>query len=158
MRAFFDYLQVGALDAWTLFMSLDKDGDHTITAEEFTERCVQLHGPARSADLYAMKMSTVKLGQQVKQIRDAQERIESYVLLGMRLRRLSGLLEALQGRRAHDFTIFHPGCMARTSRGRPASAFRSRVSQRRRRMGVHGACCRGSFLVLLVFLPHAQTA
>ena len=37
----------------------DKDGDHTITEEEFAERCLQLHGPARSADLFALKLGTV---------------------------------------------------------------------------------------------------
>lgn len=35
------------------------DGDHTVTEEEFTERCMQLHGPARSADLFALKLGTV---------------------------------------------------------------------------------------------------
>ena len=45
--------------AWPLqaHTAKDKDGDHTITADEFTERCVQLHGPARSVDLYSMKLS-----------------------------------------------------------------------------------------------------
>ena len=33
----------------------DKDGDHTISVDEFTERCMQLHGPAKSADLYALR-------------------------------------------------------------------------------------------------------
>lgn len=35
------------------------DGDHTVTEEEFTERCMQLHGPARSADLFALKLGMV---------------------------------------------------------------------------------------------------
>ncbi|CAE7801114.1 Cacna1c, partial [Symbiodinium necroappetens] len=39
VQALFEYLQIGAMDAWTLFMSLDKDGDHTISVDEFTERC-----------------------------------------------------------------------------------------------------------------------
>eukprot|EP00438_Fugacium_kawagutii_P028218 Skav200387 [mRNA] locus=scaffold2518:434805:443210:- [translate_table: standard] len=33
----------------------DKDGDHTISVDEFTERCLQLHGPAKSADLFAIR-------------------------------------------------------------------------------------------------------
>ena len=58
MKAFFESLQIGAVDAWTLFTSLDKDGDHTISVEEFTERSMQLYGPAKSADLYALRQLT----------------------------------------------------------------------------------------------------
>lgn len=73
VKAFFESLQIGAVDAWTLFVSLDMDGDHTVSVEEFTERCMQLHGPARSADLFALRQTTVKLSQQVKQLQDAQK-------------------------------------------------------------------------------------
>ena len=55
VRAFFESLEIGAIDAWTLFLSLDVDGDHLISIEEFMERCVQLRGPARSVDLYAIR-------------------------------------------------------------------------------------------------------
>ena len=34
--AFFESLEIGAMDAWTLFLSLDVDGDHTISVDEFT--------------------------------------------------------------------------------------------------------------------------
>lgn len=57
--AFFESLEIGAMDAWTLFLSLDVDGDHTISVDEFTERCLQLHGPARSADIFALRQNTV---------------------------------------------------------------------------------------------------
>jgi len=73
VKAFFESLQIGAVDAWTLFVSLDMDGDHTVSVEEFTERCMQLHGPARSADLFALRQTTVKLSQQVQQLQDAQK-------------------------------------------------------------------------------------
>ena len=56
--AFFESLEIGAMDAWTLFLSLDVDGDHTISVDEFTERCLQLHGPARSADIFALRQNT----------------------------------------------------------------------------------------------------
>lgn len=79
VRAFFDFLQIGAIDAWTLFVSLDMDGDHTITEEEFTERCMQLHGPARSADLFSLKLGTAKVTRQLQQIRETQQRMESQV-------------------------------------------------------------------------------
>ncbi|CAJ1379963.1 unnamed protein product [Effrenium voratum] len=55
MKAFFQAIEINAVDAWTLFDSLDIDGDHTISVDEFMERCMQLHGPARSVDLYAIK-------------------------------------------------------------------------------------------------------
>ena len=29
-----------------------------MSVEEFTERCLQLHGPARSADLFALRQQT----------------------------------------------------------------------------------------------------
>jgi len=70
VQAFFESVQIGAMDAWTLFVSLDVDGDHTISVEEFTERCMQLHGPARSADLFALRQFTVKVSQQLKQIEE----------------------------------------------------------------------------------------
>ena len=54
VRAFFESLEMGAVDAWTLFASLDADGDNVISLNDFTERCIQLHGPARSVDLYAL--------------------------------------------------------------------------------------------------------
>ncbi|CAE7506229.1 CACNA1F [Symbiodinium natans] len=73
VKAFFESLQIGAVDAWTLFVSLDMDGDHTVSVEEFTERCMQLHGPARSADLFALRQTTVKLSQQVQQLQEAQK-------------------------------------------------------------------------------------
>lgn len=55
MKAFFSAIEINAVDAWTLFDVLDVDGDHTISLDEFMERCIQLHGPARSVDLYALK-------------------------------------------------------------------------------------------------------
>ncbi|CAE7935355.1 Cacna1f [Symbiodinium sp. KB8] len=72
--AFFESLEVGAMDAWTLFMSLDVDGDHTISVEEFTERCLKLHGPARSADLYALRHLSDKHSTQLDHIEDFQKR------------------------------------------------------------------------------------
>ena len=39
----------------SLSTSEDMDGDSYVSVEEFTERCMQLHGPARSADLFALR-------------------------------------------------------------------------------------------------------
>eukprot|EP00439_Symbiodinium_sp_Y106_P074583 s2192_g14.t1 len=68
VRAFFESLEMGAVDAWTLFASLDADGDNVISLKDFTERCIQLHGPARSVDLYALTQQNVKLRQQLQAI------------------------------------------------------------------------------------------
>ncbi|CAE7670060.1 Scn11a [Symbiodinium pilosum] len=76
VQALFEYLQIGAMDAWTMFISLDKDGDHTINVDEFTERCIQLHGPARSADLFAVRQNCAKLTKDLRKMDETQERIE----------------------------------------------------------------------------------
>ena len=55
MVAFFAAIEVSAVDAWTLFDSLDADGDHLISYEEFSQRCLQLHGSAKAVDLFALK-------------------------------------------------------------------------------------------------------
>jgi len=55
MKAFFQTIELNAVDAWTLFDSLDADGDHTVSLDEFSERCMQLHGTARSVDVFALQ-------------------------------------------------------------------------------------------------------
>ncbi|CAJ1413383.1 unnamed protein product, partial [Effrenium voratum] len=72
VRAFFESLEMGAADAWTLFVALDADGDNVISLKDFTERCMQLHGPARSVDLYALTQQNAKLRQQLQNIEDMQ--------------------------------------------------------------------------------------
>ena len=52
-------MQLGAVDAWTFFTTVDKDGDFEVSVDEFTERCMQLHGPAKSVDLFAVRMQNV---------------------------------------------------------------------------------------------------
>ena len=59
MEAFIHALQLGAVDAWTFFTTVDKDGDFEVSVDEFTERCMQLHGPAKSVDLFAVRMQNV---------------------------------------------------------------------------------------------------
>lgn len=86
VRAFFESLEMGAVDAWTLFASLDADGDNVISLNDFTERCIQLHGPARSVDLYALTQQNVKLRQQLQAIEDLQLQLDDYVRARSRLR------------------------------------------------------------------------
>jgi len=49
--ALFEALGLKAEDAWTLFRSLDKDGDHRIGESEFVQGCINIRGPARQVDL-----------------------------------------------------------------------------------------------------------
>ena len=35
MVAFFESMEISAMDAWTLFLTLDVDGDHTVGRENF---------------------------------------------------------------------------------------------------------------------------
>ncbi|CAE7888032.1 Cacna1h [Symbiodinium necroappetens] len=77
--AFFAAIEVSAVDAWTLFDSLDADGDHLISYEEFAQRCLQLHGTARSVDLFALKQQTEKLEDRLESIYQAQSETNEYL-------------------------------------------------------------------------------
>eukprot|EP00435_Cladocopium_sp_Y103_P062062 s1541_g23.t1 len=70
MQAFIHALQLGAVDAWTFFTTVDKDGDFEVSVDEFTERCMQLHGPAKSVDLFAVRMQNTKLQTQLNRMED----------------------------------------------------------------------------------------
>lgn len=84
MMAFFDAIEINAVDAWTLFDSLDADRDHLVSYEEFSTRCMQLHGPARSVDLFALKSQHDKMWNQLKSLETISE--ASAVQIGMLLR------------------------------------------------------------------------
>lgn len=86
MKAFFSAIEINAVDAWTLFDSLDVDGDHTISVDEFMERCMQLHGPARSVDLYALKKG-------IKHLEGVQRRLEAHVIAHFQALRALPLLQ-----------------------------------------------------------------
>lgn len=85
VKAFFESLQIGAMDAWTLFVSLDMDGDSYVSIEEFTERCMQLHGPARSADLFALRHQAVKMGAQLRHLEVELRKIKKHMDVGFSL-------------------------------------------------------------------------
>ncbi|CAJ1389062.1 unnamed protein product [Effrenium voratum] len=70
VMAFFRSMEMEAMDAWTLFSSLDVDGDMSIGVDEFVERCLQLSGPARSTDLFALRQQTEKLAKQLRRIQN----------------------------------------------------------------------------------------
>eukprot|EP00435_Cladocopium_sp_Y103_P059700 s1541_g21.t1 len=85
VKAFFESLQIGAMDAWTLFVSLDMDGDSYVSVEEFTERCLQLHGPARSADLFALRHQAVKMGAQLRHLEVELRQVKKQMDVGFSL-------------------------------------------------------------------------
>lgn len=57
-RAWFEALGIKAEDAWTIFRSLDRDGDHRIGISEFVEGCINIRGPAREVDLMRQSQRT----------------------------------------------------------------------------------------------------
>lgn len=75
MQAFLDSIEITASDAWTLFASLDIDGDKVISVEEFTEGCLKLHGPARSVDLYALRQQNLKMRSYLEKLTQTQKRL-----------------------------------------------------------------------------------
>ncbi|CAK9079418.1 unnamed protein product [Durusdinium trenchii] len=77
--AFFESMEISAMDAWTLFVTLDVDGDHTVGVDEFVERCLQLHGPAKSTDLFALRQQTEKLIKQGQGLVEGQRQIDRHV-------------------------------------------------------------------------------
>ena len=84
MKAFFEKIEVNAVDAWTLFDSLDADGDHLVSYQDFSERCLQLHGAARAVDLFALKQQTSKLWDQLQAVDEAQQNAIQYLAWLMR--------------------------------------------------------------------------
>mmetsp|Transcript_32233 Transcript_32233/g.57180 ORF Transcript_32233/g.57180 Transcript_32233/m.57180 type:complete len:96 (+) Transcript_32233:1-288(+) len=83
MKAFLDSIEISASDAWTLFASLDEDGNGRVGSDEFTEGCLKLHGPARAVDLYAMKQQNVKLRDQMTAIEKAQRQLVEQLRAGI---------------------------------------------------------------------------
>lgn len=80
MKAFFEAIEIDAVDAWTLFESLDVDGDFVVSIDEFVERCMQLHGSARSVDLYALKQQSFKMRQQMDDLEVMHKKMAKHLL------------------------------------------------------------------------------
>ena len=68
MQAFLETAEITASDAWTLFASLDVDGDHVIDVDEFTKRCLTLRGAARSMDIFALTRQNLKIREQLNDV------------------------------------------------------------------------------------------
>eukprot|EP00438_Fugacium_kawagutii_P025258 Skav212860 [mRNA] locus=scaffold786:340258:342312:- [translate_table: standard] len=66
MQAFLESAEINASDAWTLFASLDVDGDNVVEMDEFTKRCMSLRGPARSMDVFAVIRHNLKIREQLQ--------------------------------------------------------------------------------------------
>ena len=80
MKAFLESLEISATDAWTLFNSLNLDGNHVLTLEEFTEGCLLLRGNARSVDVFALKQQSNKIREQVVELARLQEATHELLL------------------------------------------------------------------------------
>ncbi|CAJ1369090.1 unnamed protein product [Effrenium voratum] len=60
VRSCFEALGIKAADAWTIFRSLDKDGDLCVAGDEFINGCINVRGPAREVDLLRQSAKTRK--------------------------------------------------------------------------------------------------
>ena len=61
VKVLFEALELGATDAWTLFLSLDHNEDYQILPEEFLEGCLQLRGTAKAIDVFMLRRQINKL-------------------------------------------------------------------------------------------------
>jgi len=61
VRVLFEALEIGATDAWSLFLSLDHNEDYQIEPEEFLEGCLQLRGSAKAIDLFMLRRQVAKI-------------------------------------------------------------------------------------------------
>ena len=68
VRAAFETLELKATDAWTLFQSIDNDENFEVSMEEFLTSCVQLRGPAKAIDLFALRTQISKVRDQLAKI------------------------------------------------------------------------------------------
>ena len=79
-KAFLESLEISATDAWTLFNSLNLDGNHVLTLEEFTEGCLLLRGNARSVDVFALKQQNKKIREQVSNLTKLHQEMHELLL------------------------------------------------------------------------------
>ncbi|OLQ08794.1 tRNA pseudouridine synthase A [Symbiodinium microadriaticum] len=73
LAALFEALDLPSTDAWSLFQTLDADGDHMIDADEFLDSCIRMRGPPRSVDVCAIKRQANKIRRQVVDLADVIE-------------------------------------------------------------------------------------
>eukprot|EP00438_Fugacium_kawagutii_P016074 Skav230584 [mRNA] locus=scaffold1455:60872:61318:- [translate_table: standard] len=80
MQAFLETAEITASDAWTLFASLDVDGDHVIDVDEFTKRCLSLRGGARSMDVFALTRHNLKIREQLTTVQQQLAQLAACVM------------------------------------------------------------------------------
>lgn len=73
-------LEISATDAWTLFNSLNLDGNHVLTLDEFTEGCLLLRGNARSVDVFALKQQNKKIREQISGLAKMHTELSQFLL------------------------------------------------------------------------------
>ncbi|CAE7463063.1 NaCP60E [Symbiodinium natans] len=99
MKAFLETAEINAVDAWTLFASLDVDGDYVISVDEFTERCMQLHGPARAVDVFGLQRHQMKYREQVYEVEQRLAQLEPKINM------ILGACQSLAASHSDDFTL-----------------------------------------------------
>ncbi|CAE7608334.1 Scn11a [Symbiodinium sp. CCMP2456] len=80
MKTFLESLEISATDAWTLFNSLNLDGNHVLTLDEFTEGCLLLRGNARSVDVFALKQQNKKIREQISGLTKMHTELSEFLL------------------------------------------------------------------------------
>jgi len=80
MKTFLESLEISATDAWTLFNSLNLDGNHVLTLDEFTEGCLLLRGNARSVDVFALKQQNKKIREQIAGLTKMHTELSEFLL------------------------------------------------------------------------------
>mmetsp|Transcript_7656 Transcript_7656/g.17608 ORF Transcript_7656/g.17608 Transcript_7656/m.17608 type:complete len:551 (-) Transcript_7656:133-1785(-) len=96
MKTFLESLEISATDAWTLFNSLNLDGDHVLTLEEFTEGCLLLRGSARSVDVFALKQQNKKMRDTMLELAKSQEEMHELMLKAKGLNWITPLHGAME--------------------------------------------------------------
>lgn len=103
-RAWFEALGIKAEDAWTIFRSLDRDGDHRIGISEFVEGCINIRGPAREVDLMRQSQRT---HQQLQAVEGTL--VDSLVLLKDVAAQLIDTSESIRASQSHGARAPEPG-------------------------------------------------
>ena len=75
VKVLFEALELGATDAWTLFLSLDHNEDYQILPEEFLEGCLRLRGTAKAIDIFMLRRQIGKLALHLSETACSQQQL-----------------------------------------------------------------------------------
>ena len=75
VKAVFESLGLGTMDAWTLFQILDSDGNRFIDMDEFVESCIRNRGSAKAVDVCALRHQINKVRRQLSDMAGLQKQM-----------------------------------------------------------------------------------